>query len=86
MADKSEESKLTSISWPSPDKLRWLSAAKIPIVACIPVITSTSATPTFVGWPGAGPVTLINPPIAWTNKSYPGIAAPAPEPNPVIEQ
>jgi len=29
------------------------------MVACIPVITSTSATPTLVGSPGAGPVTLI---------------------------
>ena len=29
---------------------------------------------------------LINPPSAWTSRSYPGSSAPAPPPKPVMEQ
>ena len=36
--------------------------------------------------PSAAPVIDISPPIACTTKSYPGSAAPAPLPKPVIEQ
>ncbi len=56
------------------------------MVASLPVSTSTSATPAFVGSPIGSPVMLIRPPRAWTTKSYPGSEAPAPLPNPVIEQ
>ena len=37
----------------------------MPIAAFCPVITSASATPTFVGSPPSGPVMLIRPDIAW---------------------
>ena len=50
----------------------------------IPLLTSNSATPTFIGSPGV-PVMLIRPPTAWTRKSYPGRSFPARLPNPVIE-
>ena len=54
--------------------------------ACRPVSTSAMATPTLVGGPPSGPVIDIRPPMACTTKSYPGRSAPAPVPNPEIEQ
>ena len=84
-AESVELSRFTETCWPTPLRARSCSAARIPTVACRPVSTSTRATPTFVGWSGAGPVMLISPPIACTSRSYPGICAPAPDPNPEMD-
>jgi hypothetical protein len=45
------------------------SAASTPTAAYSPVITSSSATPAFVGSPSRSPVTLISPESAWTMMS-----------------
>ena len=84
-ADSVELSRLTDTACPCPVRVRSASAARMPTVACRPVRTSTSATPTLVGWSGEGPVMLMSPPIAWTRRSYPGMVAPAAGPNPVID-
>ena len=54
---------------PRPVLARSSSAAWIPIVAWSPVMTSSSATPAFVGSPSRSPVTLIRPLSAWTMMS-----------------
>jgi hypothetical protein len=41
----------------------------MPIVASLPVSTSTIGIPTFVGSPAGSPVTDMSPPTAWTMKS-----------------
>ena len=51
------------------------SVAWIAFAAYSPVNMSASATPIFIGWPSASPVTLISPPIAWIMKSYPARSA-----------
>jgi hypothetical protein len=42
---------------------------RMPMLAWSPAMTSTTATPTFVGAPGAGPVMLIRPPTACGTRS-----------------
>src|SRR5687768_6708604 len=57
------------------------------LAAYRPQITSSSATPTFVGSPPGCPVTLISPDNACTMMSYPGReAVPSRSPNAVSEQ
>src|SRR2546430_5664593 len=73
--------------WPRPVRSRCASAARIAVAAYMPVRMSVMATPTFIGSPSGSPVMLINPPIAWTRKSYPALSRYGPVwPNPVIEQ
>jgi hypothetical protein len=55
------------------------------MVACIPDITSKTEMPDRYGGPSESPVRLISPEIACTIRSYPGSAAPLPEPNPLID-
>ena len=62
-------SRFSSTAWPWPVRSRWRRAARMPVVANRPVITSTSATPTFCGSPSGAPVTLIRPPTAWSSRS-----------------
>ncbi len=81
-----DASKLTSTCWPRPVSCRTFSAARIPMVACSPAITSNMATPARNGSPPGSPVTLIRPEMACTMRSYPGSAAPlGPLPKPLIE-
>ena len=54
---------------PRPVASRSRSAARMPIAAYRPVITSSSATPAFVGSPSRSPVTLISPESACTMMS-----------------
>ncbi len=58
---------------PSPVRSRWKSAARIALVAYIPVKRSATATPTFCGPPpgrsSRSPVTLMRPPSPWIMKS-----------------
>ena len=59
-----------TLTWrPTPVRSRSASAARMPIVACRPVTTSSSATPAFTGSPPGSPVTLIRPHIACTMMS-----------------
>ena len=84
--DMADASRLISTCWPRPVSCLWLSAARIPMVACRPEITSNTATPARYGSPSGSPVTLISPEVAWTMRSYPGSAAPlGPLPKPLIE-
>ena len=68
----------TSTSCPSPVRSRWRSAARIPIAACNPVITSTSATSTFAARLGISGIDM-SPPIACARKSYPGTSPRPPD-------
>lgn len=72
--------------WPLPVVRRPSTAARIPMVACRPVMTSTSATPTFVGSPFSAPDRLMSQPTAWTSRSYPGNSLPSLAPKSEIEQ
>ena len=67
--DSAEDSRFTSMCWPRPVSWRWLSAARTPIVACSPAMTSKSATPARYGSPSVSPVRLMNPEIACTMRS-----------------
>ena len=59
-----------TLTWrPTPVRSRSASAARMPIAACRPVTTSSSATPAFTGAPPGSPVTLIRPHIACTMMS-----------------
>jgi len=62
-----------SIESPRPVASRRASAARMPTAAYMPVMMSTTGTPTFSGpppgLPSGSPVTLINPLIAWIMKS-----------------
>ena len=49
--DMAEASRLISTCWPRPVSCRWLSAARTPMVACRPEITSNTATPARYGSP-----------------------------------
>ncbi len=88
-AESRLESRLTSTCWPRPVVFLACSAARMPTVASLPVSTSTSATPDFIGVPpelSGSPVIDMRPPTACTRKSYPGRCAPPPLPKPLIEQ
>ena len=62
-----------SMYWPRPLDARCRSAARIALVAYMPVKRSETATPTFCGPPpgrsSRSPVTLMRPPSPWTMKS-----------------
>jgi len=84
--ESAEDSRLTSTCWPCPDFSRARSAARIPMVAWRPAITSKTEMPARYGGPSGSPVRLISPEIACTMRSYPGSFAPSsPLPKPLIE-
>ena len=67
--DSAEDSRLTSTCWPRPVSCRVFSAARMPIVACSPAITSKTEMPARYGSPSGSPVRLIRPEIACTIRS-----------------
>ena len=68
-----------STLWPAPSALAclWYRAASTPLSACIPLVKSTTETPTLTGGApsSAGPVTLMSPPAACRRLSNAGLSA-----------
>ena len=59
----------SSTFWPLPVRWRALSAARMELLASIPVQTSTIATPYLVGPPSGSPQMLMSPDSACRMKS-----------------
>ena len=67
--DSADDSRLTSTRWPSPVASRCRSAARMPITAWLPAITSNTEMPARYGGPSGSPVRLISPDAACTIRS-----------------
>lgn len=62
---RAESNRATSMCWPVPVWVRACRAVSMPMVSCRPANKSTTATPTFWGWPSGSPVMLMRPDSPW---------------------